>query len=43
MVGGLVLVPIVSLFTKRALPDGIEEKFSCYDKAVVTNQKVSLG
>ena len=43
MVGGLVLVPIVSLFTKRTLPGGIEAKFSCYDKAVVTNQKVSLG
>ena len=43
MVGGLVLVPIVSLFTKRSLPGNIEEKFSCYDKAVVTNQKVSLG
>ena len=43
MVGGLVLVPIVSLFTKRSLPGNIEDKFSCYDKAVVTNQKVSLG
>ena len=41
MLGGLVLVPIVSLFTKKTLPGGIEEKFSCYDKAVVTNQKVS--
>ena len=43
MVGGLVLVPIVSLFTKKTLPDGIEEKFRCYDKEVVTSQKVSLG
>ena len=43
MVGGLVLVPIVSAFTKKTLPDGIEAKFSCYDKTVVTNQKVSLG
>ena len=43
MVGGLVLVPIVSAFSQKTLPDGIAEKFSCYDKQVVTNQKVSLG
>jgi SSS family solute:Na+ symporter len=43
MLGGLMLVPIISLFTKRSLPGGIEEKFSCYDKAVVTKSKVSLG
>jgi SSS family solute:Na+ symporter len=43
MVGGLVLVPIVSALTQKTLPKDIEEKFSCYDKPVVTNQKVSLG
>ena len=43
MVGGLILMPIVSRFTKKTLPDRIEEKFSCYDKPVITNQKVSLG
>lgn len=43
MVGGLVLVPIVSLFTQKTLPDRIEDKFSCYEKTVVTNQKTSLG
>ena len=43
MLGGLVLVPIISAFTQKTLPDGIEEKFSCYDKPVVTNQKTSLG
>jgi len=31
MVGGLVLVPIVSLLTKGTKPDGIEEKFKCLD------------
>ena len=30
MIGGLVIVPIVSLFTKKTLPQNIEEKFSCY-------------
>ena len=31
MVGGLVLVPIVSLITQKTLPENIEEKFSCYN------------
>ena len=43
LLGGLVLVPIVSAFTQKTCPTGIEEKFSCYEKTVVTNQKVSLG
>ena len=43
MLGGLVLVPIVSAFTQKSLPNGIEEKFSCYDQTVVTKSKVSLG
>ncbi len=43
MLGGLVLVPVVSLFTQKTLPEDIETKFSCYDKPVVTNQKTSLG
>ncbi len=43
MVGGLILVPIVSLFTQKTLPDNVEGKFSCYEETVVTNQKTSLG
>ncbi len=43
MVGGLVLVPIVSLFTKKTLPQGVEEKFACYEKQVVSKQKTTLG
>ncbi len=42
MVGGLVLVPIISLFTQKTLPSNIEDKFSCYDVTVVTNKKDSL-
>ncbi len=30
MVGGLVLMPLVSLCTKKSLPDKIEEKFAAY-------------
>jgi len=43
MLGGLILVPIISLFTKKTLPQNVEEKFSCYDVQVVTNKKDSLG
>jgi len=43
MVGGLIIVPIVSLLTQKTLPQKVEEKFSCYDVQVVTNKKDSLG
>lgn len=43
MVGGLILVPIVSLLTKKTLPRNIEAKFDCYNATVVTNKKNSLG
>ncbi len=32
MVGGLILVPLVSLFTQKTAPQSIEEKFACYRK-----------
>lgn len=43
MLGGLILVPIVSLLTQKTLPKNVDEKFSCYDATVVTNVKNSLG
>ena len=43
MVGGLILVPIVSLFTQKTKPKNIEEKFDCYNAQVITNKKDSLG
>ncbi len=43
MLGGLILVPIVSLFTQKTLPANVNDKFSCYDVTVVTNKKDSLG
>ena len=43
MVGGLMIVPIVSLFTQKSKPKGVDEKFSCYDVAVVTTKKDSIG
>ncbi len=43
MLGGLILVPVVSLFTQKTLPSDVDEKFSCYEESVVTNKKDSLG
>ncbi len=43
MVGGLILVPIVSSLTKKTLPESIDDKFSCYEVEVITNKKDSLG
>ena len=43
MLGGLVLVPIVSLLTKKTLPQNINDKFSCYEQTVLTTKKDSLG
>ena len=43
MLGGLILVPIVSLFTRKSLPENVNDKFSCYEETVVTNKKDSLG
>ena len=43
MVGGLVLVPIVSLLTQKTLPKNIDKKFSCYDATVTTTVTTSLG
>ena len=43
MVGGLIIVPIVSLLTQKTKPQDVDEKFACYDVEVVTNKKDSLG
>lgn len=43
MLGGLVIVPIVSLFTQKTLPENVDDKFSCYTETVVTNKADSLG
>lgn len=43
MAGGLILVPVVSLLTKKTLPENVEEKFSGYTEKVVTDKKDFLG
>lgn len=43
MVGGLILVPVVSAFTQKSKPTDVDEKFACYDDPVVTTKKDSIG
>ncbi len=43
MLGGLVLVPIVSLFTKKQEKETVDAMFSCYNREVVVESKKSLG
>ena len=43
MVGGLILVPIVSLLSKKTAPDGVEQMFSCYKQVATVDVKDSLG
>jgi len=43
MLGGLVIVPIVSLFTKKPDEDTIADMFTCYDEPVTVSSKESLG
>ena len=43
MLGGLVIVPVVSLFTKAPDKDLTINAFSCYDEKVTVNKKENLG
>ncbi len=43
MLGGMVIVPIVSLITPKTDREKIEEMFECYNKAVTVSAKESLG
>ncbi len=43
MLGGLVIVPVVSVLSKKQDPEKTEEMFSCYNKEVVVQSKESLG
>lgn len=43
MLGGLIIVPIVSLFTRKPDEKEVDEIFSCYEKTVTVSAKDSLG
>ena len=43
MIAGLVIVPVVSLFTKAPDKVLVDDAFSCYDKKVLVAQRDALG
>ena len=43
MLGGLVLVPVVSLFTGRTAPKDTDRIFACYDTTVEVRATTALG
>ena len=43
MLGGLIIVPVVSLLTKKPDKSETDEIFSCYEKTVTVSAKDSLG
>ena len=43
MLAGLVIVPLVSLFTPKPDKTLVENAFACYDKETMVPQKTSLG
>ncbi|MBQ3401250.1 MAG: sodium:solute symporter family protein [Lachnospiraceae bacterium] len=42
MIAGLVIVPLVSLFTKKPAQEIVEGSFACYTKKVLVEQKEAL-
>ena len=43
MIAGLVIVPVVSLFTKKPDKALVDSAFACYDKEVMVHQSTSLS
>ena len=42
MVSGLIIVPIVSLFSKINDKESVDKMFSCYDRQVTVHASTSL-
>ena len=43
MLSGLILVPVVSWFTKKPDKEKVEQMFDCYNKKILVSAKESLG
>ena len=43
MIAGFVIVPVVSLFTKKPDMQLVENAFACYEKPTSVAQKTALG
>lgn len=42
MVGGLIIVPLVSLFTPKMSAERVDQIFACYDEKVIVEKKMYL-
>ena len=42
MIGGLIIVPVVSLLTKKGVPENTDEIFACYDTVITVPASSSL-
>lgn len=43
MVGGLIIVPVVSLLTQKTIPEGVDGMFECYNSTKTVEITDSLG
>ena len=43
MLGGLILVPVISLLTQRTAPKNVDSIFACYHRVATVNVTDSLG
>ena len=43
MLAGLIIVPLVSLVTKKPDKELVDNAFACYDKEVMVHQSTSLS
>ena len=43
MLAGLVIVPVVSLFTRKPEKQLVDDAFSCYEQRVLVRQREALG
>ena len=43
MIGGLVIVPIVNLFSRKPQKELVDGAFACYEKTTVVQQATALG
>ena len=43
MIGGLIIVPIISTFTKKPPQSVVDEAFSSYERTITVKAKESLG
>ena len=43
LLAGLVIVPVVSLFTRKPEKQLVDDAFSCYEQRVLVRQREALG